>query len=141
MACGNNHVSRDSLSSQPTSGQSQSSALFSGSFERAPVSERWGQMYYSQSQGSETHADTVDYFVDENGRQTFDPKRHVHVIHDEKKQEVRLVVTDRTQGPGDPHVEKVTLRGNPSAKDVDSGVQAMLSVLNSRPAGSESVQW
>ena len=42
-------------------------------------------------------AHKIDYFVGPNGNPTVDPNRHIHVIHDEKKQEVTLLLTDRTR--------------------------------------------
>jgi hypothetical protein len=141
MACGNNHVSRDHLSSQPTSVADTTSKLFGSqprALERAPKSQRWGgrdgQMYYSQS-----NRETIDYFVGPDGKETFRPDRHVHVIHDEAKHEVRLVLTDRTH-KGEFHSEHVSL-SNPSGNEVNTAIGKLVEKLNARPRGTREVSW
>lgn len=92
-------------------------------------------MYYSKST-----RDTVEYFVGPDGNKTYSPERHVHVIHDETKKEVRLVLTDRTH-PSDPHVQKLALPGDPSGNEVNEAISKMLETLNNRPSGPHEVRW
>lgn len=143
MACGNNHVSRDYLSSAPKSAPSVVNALFTPPpivrLPRAPTSKKWGgkdkQMFYSR--GTETK---TDYFVGPDGNPTYAPDRHVHVIHDEKSKTVTLLLTDRTHQK-DQHPETVTLRNDPSGNEVNAAIAAMLQVMNDRPKGTNVVTW
>jgi hypothetical protein len=156
VACGNGEVSRGYLSSEPTSASSAAQSMFSAPAQEpgtpavvhvpaAPRAPQKGDvvngqkvtrnMYYSKST-----QDTVEYFVGPDGNKTYSPDRHVHVIHDETKGEVRVVLTDRTY-PGNPHVDEVPLRGDPTAKQVDDAISKMLETLNNRPRGPQEVRW
>jgi hypothetical protein len=146
MACGDNHIGRDNLSSDPKGLSATSSELFAAppaakGFPRAPESEKWGgkdrQMYYSQGSLNRT-----EYFIGPDGNLTFAPDRHVHVIHNEKDKEVILVLTDRTQtAKEDPHLNKLILPGNPSGNEVNDAIAAMVKELNDLPRGPEAVIW
>jgi hypothetical protein len=125
----------------------------------APPSKKWGgkewhgikdeQMFYSRATGrnfdstdQELNADKVDYFIGPNGNPTVNPNRHIHVIHDERKQEVTLVLTDRTQTKvSNEHLLEVTLPGNPSGNQVNKAIDAMVATLNSIPRGPKSMTW
>lgn len=156
MACGNGKVSRGYLSSGPTSASSAAQSMFSApapgpvapavvhipALPRAPQKgdvfngkKLDRDMYYSQST-----RDTVEYFVGPDGNKTYSPDRHIHVIHDEAKKEVRLRLTDRTY-PGDPHVEKLDLPGDLSGQQVNDAISKMLETLNNRPRGPREVRW
>lgn len=170
MACGNGKVSRDYLSSAPADpatlfirahlGQPAARAAQDPRvvvrLPRAPRSERWGDrkdpdgkdghMYYSHAQArdkpdQELKAGVTDYFIGPDGNPTIDPNRHIHVIHDEKSQEVKLILTDRTQQSKREHWLEVTLPGNPSGNQVNKAIDAMVATLNQIPRGPKSVQW
>jgi hypothetical protein len=166
MACGNGNISRDYLSSEPTDPASLFTRAYVGlpparavpaapvvvHLPPAPRSKKWGgkdeQMFYSRAAGRNYHstdqelkADKTDYFIGPNGNPTVDPNRHVHVIHDERKQEVTLVLTDRTQKSGSPHLLEVTFPGNPSGNQVNRAIDAMVATLNTIPRGPKSVTW
>jgi len=95
MACGNNHVSRDYLSSQP-----------------APISQRVPPPGQFQAP-KHPPGGRVDFFVDESGRaaakgtvraQQIDFDRHVHVVYNADTRKggkptgaVMIQVTDRSQ--------------------------------------------
>ena len=105
-------------------------------------------MFYSRASWQDAsdadrdpEADKVDYFIDQNGNPTVDPDRHIHVIHDEEKQEVTLVLTDRTQENTRPHLLEVTLPGDPPGNQVNRAIDAMLATLNAIPRGPKSETW
>jgi hypothetical protein len=126
---------------------------------RAPLSEKWGdkeildgkevkQMYYSLARGENVNdtgqvpeADVTDYFIGPNGNPTVDPNRHIHVIHDEGKKEVKLILTDRTQENMPTHLLEITLPGDASGNQVKRAINAMLVTLNAIPRGPKSVTW
>jgi hypothetical protein len=146
MACGNNHVGRDDLSSGPKDVSAVTDELFAAppavtQFPRAPESKRWGgrdqNMFYSRSK-----SDIVDYFIGPDGNPTFAPDRHIHVIHNEAAKEVTLVLTDRTQTEKkDQHGVPVILPGNPSGNQGNNAIAALVRELNDRPMGPETVTW
>jgi hypothetical protein len=95
----------------------------SGSYPRAPeIGGR--QQYYTAM-----HADgTIHEFVDANVDQTF-ARMHVHVIHDERNDEVRLHVS---LGNGsERHSEKIALVGA-TGRDVDAAVDLLTDALRTR---------
>jgi hypothetical protein len=166
VACGDGNISRDYLSSEPTDPATTFTRAYVGlpparavpaapvvvRLPLAPPSKKWGgddeQMYYSSASGRDYHntdqeltADKTDYFIGPDGKPTVDPNRHVHVIHDERKEEVILVLTDRTQKNGPTHVLEVTFPGNPSGNVVNRAIDAMVATLNSIPRGPKSVTW
>lgn len=153
MACGNNHVSRDNLSSGPKDVSAVSNELFAAppavtQFPRAPESKRWGgkdqNMFYSRSRTykSQSRPNIVDYFIGPDGNPTFAPDRHIHVIHNEATKEVKLVLTDRTQTEKkDQHGVPIVLPGDPSGNQVNDAIAALIRELNDRPIGPETVTW
>ena len=166
MACGNGNISRDYLSSEPTDPATLFTRAYVGlpparvvpdapvvvRLPPAPRSKKWGgkdeQMFYSRAAGRDYHnadqelkADKTDYFIGPDGNPTVDPDRHIHVIHDELKKEVTLVLTDRTQESGPTHVLEVTLPGDPSGNQVNKAIDAMVETLNAIPHGLESATW
>lgn len=95
----------------------------SGTYARAP--EIAGkQQYYTAM-----HADgTIHEFVDRNGDQAF-IKTHVHVIHDERNDEVRLHIS---LGDGsERHSEKIALVGA-SGQEVSAAVDLLTEALRAR---------
>ena len=166
MACGNGNISRDYLSSEPTDPATLFTRAYVGlsptravpaapvvvRLPPAPPSKQWGgkdtQMFYSRARGhsddlrdQDLKADKIDYFIGSNGNPTVDPNRHIHVIHDERKQEVTLVLTDRTQENMPEHLLEVTLPGNPSGNQVNRAIDAMVATLNAIPGGPKSETW
>jgi hypothetical protein len=95
----------------------------SGTYARAP--EIAGkQQYYTAM-----HADgTIHEFIDRSGDQTF-IKTHVHVIHDEGNDEVRLHIS---LGDGsERHSEKIALVGA-SGQEVNAAVDLLTEALRAR---------
>lgn len=113
---------------------------------RAPMSARWGHRERTDDQLKQTYFSagnrhTVEYFIGPDGNQTFEPERHIHVIHheqtDKRKNWVELILTDRTVN-GNSHQQhpiKETLLGNPSGQAVNDAIGALLTVMNDRPPG------
>jgi len=129
VACGNNKISRDYLTSQPASTQSQSDRFFAAL--RAPETVRVGgkdrEAYFSRFTST---SNTTEYFLDDKGRKTFDPSRHVHVIHDDGKSEVRMHITDRQDGRT-LHTDHVRLP-RPSGNAVNAAEARLVSILRSK---------
>lgn len=94
-------------------------------------------MSYSKSSN-----ETVEYFIGPDGTPTFEPERHVHVIHDGKAGPgtVKLIITDRTQ-EGDPHVQDMVLRDYPSGNEVNAAIAEMVKEMNSIPRGPKAPSW
>ena len=146
MACGNNHVSRDYLSSQPT-----------------PVSQQVGSPGQFHAPRS-VPSGKVHFFVDEHGRAAakgtaqasqIDRERHVHVVYNADTREgsaptgvVMIQVTDRTQPtaldhlhqtPADPekggHHELTVFLRPQSPERIEAEVQRAVTLLRSRARG------
>lgn len=83
---------------------------------------------YSQAKGR-----VVDYFLDENRNKTLDSKLHVHVIHDERKDEVRLHITDRRGGDRAEQPHKLTL-SRPSGNEVNAAEARLAAILRQMKA-------
>ena len=85
---------------------------------------------------------TVEYFIGPDGTPTFDPERHVHVIHDGTAGPgtVELIITDRTQA-GDPHVDHMVLVNEPSGNRVNAAIAEMVKEMNSIPHGPNEPTW
>lgn len=87
---------------------------------------------------------TAEYFIGPDGTPTFEPERHVHVIHDgeDGTGTVKLQITDRTQ-TGNPHMEEqaVVLRGYPSGNEVNAAIAEMVKEMNSIPRGPNEPTW
>lgn len=129
MACGNNKISRDYLSSQPASGQSQGDRLFASQAapDKVSVGGKLVDAYFSQYTSS---SQTSDYFLNDRGQKTFDPTLHVHVIHDDGKAEVRMLITDRRDGTTQ-HSDRVTLKA-PSGTQVNAAEERLVAILRSK---------
>jgi hypothetical protein len=106
VACGDTDISRDGLASQPT--QPTHPATY-------PIAT--GKQYYSKY---DARTQTTEQFVSKEGQLTFE-RPHVHVIHDELSNEVRLVNTTRD---GD-HPVRESLPGDASGNQVNTAVEAL----------------
>ncbi|MGX4657898.1 hypothetical protein ACWCHM_29885 [Micromonospora sp. SCSIO 07396] len=161
MGCGNNNVGRELLSSGPVSPEEVLAAMIRAApvvppppvrLPRAPQSAKWGrkepgeqlkQMFYGAAEFSELDAQaesTVHAFIGPDHQPTVDPNRHIHVIHDEAKKSVTLVITDRTQS-GDPHLLKMEIADDPPGKLVNQAIHALVEVMNAIPEGPRHVEW
>lgn len=113
----------------PASAQSQRDRLFSA--QRAPDTVTVGgkdlEAYFSQYTPA---SKTTDYFLDEKGQKTFEPTFHVHVIHDDRKSEVRMHITDRRDGTA-LHTDHVSLQ-RPSGNEVNAAEARLVSILRSK---------
>lgn len=144
MACGNNHVSRGNLQSQPVSVPQQLSRL--GSFESL----------------KENRSQKTQFYVDETGRtdvprpkdeRVIDEKRHVHVVYNatthrdqaEPTGLITVTVTDRSN-PDDfrhprtgnstkGHVEETIFLRAQSPERIETEVNRAVEVLRSRTRG------
>jgi hypothetical protein len=160
VACGNNNITRDYLSSQPggqgarkgiadrlAAGRARAAGAVRGyrsvrmtpeqvkaSAEkriaeakagtrsgRYPTAPQEGQdRYHSRTEGS----DRTHQFLNRDGDLTFG-RTHVHVIHDEKNDEVRLHISI---GEGDRHSEKIALVGA-TGNEVNAAVDMLTDEL------------
>ena len=93
---------------------------------------------------------TSEEFIGPDGNQTFNPERHVHVIHHEQPDNerdhnnwVELILTDRTVDGNHnaQHPIKIQLLGDPSGQEVNNAAGALLAIMNSRPPGKNKVTW
>lgn len=140
MACGNNHVSRDYLSSSPTSTKSAASALSMpqaqsvSSAQRLPEvrigkSRRQGfQSRVTTQSGVVDQAGVVDYFIGPDGEQTHEPALHVHVVH-EANGDVTMRITDRQDGTTK-RSSQIELK-SPDGNQVRDAERALAEVLRS----------
>lgn len=141
MACGNNKVSRDYLSSQPTSATSRSQRLFNDTRrardEQIVLVNSKGEHKLVEERYSNVRRDgAVEYFLDENRNKTLDPKLHVHVIHDERKNEVHLHITDRRGSERAVHTHKTTLP-HPSGNEVNAAETRLAMILRDMKSGKK----
>jgi hypothetical protein len=99
MACGNNHVTRGHLSSQPTPVNSASAALSKAQVQAAITKQRLPKISVDGSKPRQAFQSRysrgqVDYFIGPDGEQTHDPNLHIHVIH-KANSDVTMHITNR----------------------------------------------
>lgn len=87
----------------------------------APLPRATGSDYYSKYRSDDGK---IHVFLDRNGNPTTSYP-HVHVIHDERGGEVRIV---HSSGDGT-HPERTTLPGNASGNQINAAVADMLKRL------------
>jgi hypothetical protein len=116
MACGNPDVSRDTLGSEPTPPghpSVPSSHLRPDSAKFPKASEKqWYSKYHPKS--------GIELLINKLGEPTL-TYPHVHVVHDERKNEVRVVLS---KGPKN-HPEKRVLPGDASGNEVNEAVNEL----------------
>jgi hypothetical protein len=113
MACGNNEVSRSGLASQPTpSTHPRIRPTATAPTYPKATGKQWYSKHHPRS--------GVEVMFDKHGRPTIDYP-HVHVIHDERKGEIRVVLS---LGPTS-HPELVTLPGDASGNEVNRAVETL----------------
>lgn len=132
VACGNNKVSREYLSSQPSPTAQQAIRLFNETARaegKVAVTNSRGREQLVERKYSDIRRDgSIHYFLDENRNQTLNEKLHVHVRHDEKKGEVQLHVTDRRGGGPAQQSHSTTLRA-PSGNEVNAAEARLAAIL------------
>lgn len=108
-----------------TSFRHNKAAMEAARAEREARSARYaratGSDYYSKYRSDDGK---IHVYLDRNGNPTT-TYPHLHVIHDERGGEVRIV---RSPGDGS-HPEKQVLRGNASGNEVNAAVNEMLKRL------------
>lgn len=125
MACGNNHVSREYLSTQP---QKASSAARVLEKTRLPVVNVDGrgerQAHQSRARVTAEGAETIDYFIGPDGNQTHVPDLHIHVIHNPNG-DVTMEITNRRDKT---RSSKLELQ-QPDGNEVRRAEQALAEIL------------
>jgi hypothetical protein len=94
----------------------------SGSYARAPQQDKAGRYYSKSDSEGQTHQ-----FFNVDSDLTFG-RAHVHVIHDERNDEVRLHISF---GEKNRHSEKIALVGA-SGNEVNAAVDLLTAALKSR---------
>jgi hypothetical protein len=136
MACGNNHVTRDYLSSAPSTAAATATAALQRARQSAAaisptakVPRGWVSRNYTVLPGTSTrdpNRDFVERMVDKNGNPiAASHYPHIHVIHDENN---GLVKAHITTSPGR-HSDGVELKGNPSGNVVNAAVDMLGDIL------------
>lgn len=144
LACGNNNVSREYLSSQPASTSQQSQRLFNETQRaegKATITNSKGRemrvnQKYSGATGSIkdlTKAESIHRYLDENRNHTLNTTLHIHERHDEKKGEVHLHITDRRAGGSAKHSHHIQLQ-RPSGNDVNKAEMKLAAILKEMKA-------
>ncbi|CCI52745.1 hypothetical protein BN13_200005 [Nostocoides jenkinsii Ben 74] len=135
MACGNNHVSRDYLSSPPAPAKSAASALSKPQVQLPSTARRLPEVRIGNQpprQGFQSRVNTrtgvVDYFIGPDGQQTHEPALHVHVIH-QANGDVTMHITDRQDGTTK-HSTQIELK-SPDGNQVRDAERALAEVLGS----------
>lgn len=132
MACGDNNITRDHLSSAPVSLPLPGERLMN------ETARAEGDVTLKNSRGKEftterRYSDLNEYgdiheFLDENRNKTLNTDLHIHKIHDERKNTVRLVITDRRGGKAAEHPVKLELTA-PSGNEVNAAEASLAAVL------------
>ena len=116
MACGNNEVSREGLSSQPAPLRHPEPA-----FPRANGDNQYYSKYVFHPDRPEEGR--LDRFVDKDGQPTIQ-RPHVHEIHNQKNNEVIIVLTTTGEKGVKGHPEERIL-DNPSGQEVNETVDEL----------------
>lgn len=130
MACGNNHVGRDYLSSQPAT----STAKTLGSSEiRAAVERLKLPMVIVDGEEKEGRPSglgkdgTIDYYIGPDGRQTHEPGLHAHVFH-KPNGDVTIEITDRNNEARSSRLVFKNLDGN-QVREAEQALAAIMRTL------------
>lgn len=135
MACGNNHVSRAYLSSQPTATSSASKVLKKrltpAQVESAINRQRLPMIIVDggkprQAFESRSRNGQVDYFIGPDGKQTHKPDLHLHVIH-KPNGDVTMEITNRRDKT---RSSQIVLK-SPDGNDVRHAELALAEILRS----------
>ncbi|MDA8046705.1 MAG: hypothetical protein M0Z30_15930 [Actinomycetota bacterium] len=131
MACGNNHISRGYLTSQPTKAQLEGIPLKNDTrkADKVEILKKSGRRktvdeYYSQIRSD----GAIDYLLDKNRNQTLESKLHIHVIH-EKSGKVVMKITDRRGGLRAIEYEPIPPLLNPSGNEVRAAEVKLARIL------------
>jgi hypothetical protein len=156
MACGNNHISRGYLTSQPVSAKSQANRLLidirrassspttqpmKAELEEIPLKndtrkadkveivKKSGRRKTVDEYYSQIRKDgAIDYLLDKNRNQTLESKLHIHVIH-EKSGKVVMKITDRRGGLRAIEYEPIPPLLNPSGNEVKEAEVKLARIL------------
>lgn len=146
MACGNNNIDRSYLNSQPTVAGAPAMARRianqvealpadrSGPLPKVDRDEQGREQYYSYynrsaKRGPGKGEGEIQYFVDERGFPTTNTP-HVHVIHDELKNEVRVLLS--VEGVDRHPYPTITLPGAASGNEVNAAVDHFIRIMRDR---------
>jgi hypothetical protein len=146
MACGNNDISRDYLSSQPANSSSQADSLFSGRIDHSAAKNELPvynsrqhrkqfdpkDVWFSktnQYRGNDPRGPSqIHELIGRDGRPTKDHP-HVHVITNTRTGQVELHLTENTRL--DPvHSHHLRLPGPATRVQADRAITELLGVLN-----------
>jgi len=146
MACGNNRISRSYLSSLPSAPAAASSRLFqrSSTMSQQQVLTRLAELSEDEKRGwasrnytidratgkHDTSRPTIEVLLDQDGQPT-KAYPHVHVIHDESKNEVRVHITEGSRAHSS-HSHHQPLPGNPDGYTVNAAVATLTAILRAR---------
>lgn len=136
MACGNNHVTRDYLSSVPSTAAATATAALQRARQSAAavsptakVPRGWVSRNYTVLPGTSTrdpNRDFVERMLDKDGKPVAGSVYpHIHVLHDEIKGVAKVHITT-SRGK---HSDGVVLKGNPSGNVVNAAVDRLGDIL------------
>lgn len=138
MACGNTHVTRAELSSQPSSPQQQGERLFNETRRaegRVQVQDARGRWMTPDRKYSDLREDgQIHRFLDENRNATLDAALHIHVVHDERNGVVSMQITDRRGALPATHVGGISLKA-PSGNEVNEAEAHLATILQTMRSG------